>query len=1352
MKNIIRLLSITIIVLLSGCADQDNFPKQKIDFDERTVTVSAAMPSDNSSTRISLHESEGSLTLSPKWDADDVIKLIFVQDDIKVVGESAKVYNISEDGKQCSFNLTLPEDIEITKPFTLYTFADIPGFGVKIENGEILADISPIRMKTIDEMPVPVWSKTDISSFVSDDINLTYKNLGAYEVIQVKNGSSSNLNLTECQLIPHSESSALWYYSESANIKPAFKPETGKITDYEYYSSEGSRIRIASGETETILSWYVPNGENIPELSLKLDDKTSYKSKEGKDFGMQAGRAYYIYAVWDDYGLFMTDDDYVVPELTPEEQEELELEAIIKVQEEIAPIANAALESDNPEEELQKVVEQFKDNSEIEDVYFDNDKLMLKYRNGGWVYWYIYDKIRATQMTSDQAFIFDNSSLVRSVSKKDYPKILSINVYTLDSYFKDFNENYHSYIEMLTSNGYNVDHITGEDFDLSFAGNHFKGYDVVALFTHGNYDKTSGITWIETGEKIPTITKILEIGKYSFSWKRGLISYNQSKNNIAISSKYIEDQYNKNDFKPNSLFYFGTCYSLKDLNNGFANVLNNYGFKSIIGYDDITIDFIFGYNFTRLINNLIEGETYNYFNNHLQDEVRFEKEIDNEGRGIYKLTKGEVLPTRQQIFFDENFKLEAITNLVSYPSNTDYRFYYLELEKQNTTIPITENSLKEIAILSGSGNYSVKSSNTQVATATISSGKVIVKAVVEGTSKITVTDTYTKQTAEFDVVVSKATIPVSSIEVIPTSVNIVEGQGYTLTATVKPSNATNSKVTWKSSATSIAEVNQNGRMTAKKEGSAIITATTEDGNKSASCTVTVTKAAVPVTSIEVIPTSVNIVEGQGYTLTATVKPSNATNQNVTWKSSATGIAEVNQNGRVTAKKEGNAIITATTEDGNKSASCSITITKATVPVTGITVTPTSKTLNIGESFSITANVLPSNATNQEVSWRTSSAGVATVDANGRVTAKGWGNATISAVTEDGNKTATCAVNVKVPDLKLSAETVNMKVDESATVSITSGSGSYEVTSSNSSVVYAGINGNVLNISALNGGMAYITITDKISGQTVRVNVFVSEKLKVSVENILIKPDESQTIDIVSGSGRYTVVSKNENMAYAVVSGSKIAVMGIAPGQTELTVTDTNTGEKVIIYITVNNWVKLIANPKTLALKPNETGTVIITSGSGSFTVKSNNSSVATATISGNTVTVKGVAPGSTDVVITDTKANETATVSVTVTAHEVPNLTLSAESVSVKVGETKTVRILSGSGRYSTGNQNPELFSVQLQGQSEISISITGVAAGSGRVQVNDDTSQQRKYINVVVTGGSDPGTGGVSDLEGENF
>ena len=116
---------------------------------------------------------------------------------------------------------------------------------------------------------------------------------------------------------------------------------------------------------------------------------------------------------------------------------------------------------------------------------------------------------------------------------------------------------------------------------------------------------------------------------------------------------------------------------------------------------------------------------------------------------------------------------------------------------------------------------------------------------------------------------------------------------------------------------------ENGKVTALKEGSAVITA--KAGGKTATCAITVKKNAVAVTSVELDKTELALTEGESETLTATVKPDNATNKTVTWSSSDSAVATV-ENGKVTALKEGSAVITA--KAGEKTATCKVTVTKS----------------------------------------------------------------------------------------------------------------------------------------------------------------------------------------------------------------------------------------------------------------------------------------------------------------------------------------------------------------------------------------------------------------------------------------
>ena len=167
-------------------------------------------------------------------------------------------------------------------------------------------------------------------------------------------------------------------------------------------------------------------------------------------------------------------------------------------------------------------------------------------------------------------------------------------------------------------------------------------------------------------------------------------------------------------------------------------------------------------------------------------------------------------------------------------------------------------------------------------------------------------------------------VAVSSVSLDKTSVSLNVGESVTLAATVKPDNASDKTVTWSSSKTSVATVDANGKVTAVAEGNATITA--KAGDKTATCTVTVKKKVVAVSSISLDKTSLELKEGETATLIATVNPDNATNKAVTWSSDKTSVATVNASGKVTAVAEGTATITA--KAGGKTATCIISVKKA----------------------------------------------------------------------------------------------------------------------------------------------------------------------------------------------------------------------------------------------------------------------------------------------------------------------------------------------------------------------------------------------------------------------------------------
>ncbi|MCL2028701.1 MAG: Ig-like domain-containing protein [Bacteroidales bacterium] len=165
-------------------------------------------------------------------------------------------------------------------------------------------------------------------------------------------------------------------------------------------------------------------------------------------------------------------------------------------------------------------------------------------------------------------------------------------------------------------------------------------------------------------------------------------------------------------------------------------------------------------------------------------------------------------------------------------------------------------------------------------------------------------------------------VSVTNVTLNQTTVTLGVGDTLTLIATVLPDSATNKTVSWSSSAPAIVSV-VNGKLTALTDGTATITVTTQDGSKTDTCAVTVV-APVFVTGVTLNRTTATLSVDSTLTLIPTVLPADATNKAVTWQSSNTAIATVN-NGTVTAIAVGTATITVTTQDGSKTDTCAVTV-------------------------------------------------------------------------------------------------------------------------------------------------------------------------------------------------------------------------------------------------------------------------------------------------------------------------------------------------------------------------------------------------------------------------------------------
>lgn len=327
-----------------------------------------------------------------------------------------------------------------------------------------------------------------------------------------------------------------------------------------------------------------------------------------------------------------------------------------------------------------------------------------------------------------------------------------------------------------------------------------------------------------------------------------------------------------------------------------------------------------------------------------------------------------------------------------------------------------------------------------------SSGTIILGPRGAGIVKITVTaDLYSTNfasignyiteptTIEFSYHIAVKDIPVEGISLSRSTLDLTVGNSFDLTASITPSNATNKAVTWSSSDSSIASVDSSGRVTAKANGIATINVkSAANASISDTCTVTVT---TPTSGVTVTPESVSLNTGQTHQLTATVSPATASNKSVTWSTSRGNVATVNSSGLVTAVGNGTATITARTVSGGYTDTCAVTVS---TPVTGVSLSSASLTINKGGTHQLTATVSPETASNKTVSWSTSDPDVASVSQSGLVTAVGGGTADITVTTEDGSYTAQCKVTVNVPvtGVQFDEVSASMGMDSSTTLGYT----------------------------------------------------------------------------------------------------------------------------------------------------------------------------------------------------------------------------------------------------------------------------------------------------------------------------
>jgi uncharacterized protein YjdB/PKD repeat protein len=450
--------------------------------------------------------------------------------------------------------------------------------------------------------------------------------------------------------------------------------------------------------------------------------------------------------------------------------------------------------------------------------------------------------------------------------------------------------------------------------------------------------------------------------------------------------------------------------------------------------------------------------------------------------------------------------------------------------------------------------------------------------------------------------------PVATVDVTPSPGSVAVGNTLQLTATLKDANGntlTGRTVTWGTSDATLATVDANGLVTGKGVGGPVVITATSEG-KSGTSSLTVTPA--PVASVDVTPSPASVVVGTTLQLTATPKDAagNAlTGRTVTWGTSNATLATVDANGLVTGNAAGGPVtITATSEGKNGSSA----VTVNAVPVATVDVSPATGTIQVGATIQLTASPKDASGnplTGRIVTWTTSDATLATVDANGLVTGKAAGGPVTVTATSEG-KTGTAAITViPVPVASVDVTPATATIAVNATVQLTAtpkdANGNpltgRAVTWATADASIATVDANGLVTGKAVGGPVTITATSegKSGASAITVSATVIPVASVSVTptapSIPVGGNVQLTATPKDASGNplsgRTITWQSGAPGTATVDGSGL-VHGVAAGSATITATSEGKSGSAIVSVTPPPVAAVDVTPNSATIPANAT--------------------------------------------------------------------------------------------------------------------------------------------------------------------
>lgn len=376
-----------------------------------------------------------------------------------------------------------------------------------------------------------------------------------------------------------------------------------------------------------------------------------------------------------------------------------------------------------------------------------------------------------------------------------------------------------------------------------------------------------------------------------------------------------------------------------------------------------------------------------------------------------------------------------------------------------------------------------------------------VQGVSAGTAVITVINKNNIVVGFCKITVKPPVQPVTGITLSESDLVGRIGQTVQLQATVNPNNATNPKITWKSLDPKVATVSANGLVTFKGSGSTYITCTSASNPEvQAYCSV---KVLTSVSGVALDVKSKEMYVGENYRLSYVVSPANASTPSVTWSSTNSAVVTVDATGMLTARGIGQAEIIIKTVDGSYMDLCTIVVKQKP---TGVKISVSDLTLNVGEFFYLDAILTPANATKEGLVWEIVDKNIATLSSNGRVEAKSAGKTIIMVKTDNGS-TSYCNLTVLEAVTKLELSPNKLSIDVGDKVTLTPKFTPEKA--SNTNVIWSSSDESVATVNqhgevtGVKGGLAVIQCQSDDGGYNAFCVVEVDEK----VAEIVITPEQ-----------------------------------------------------------------------------------------------------------------------------------------------------------------------------------------------------------------------------------------------------